>query len=76
MQSLTRRARAALIVLGALLLNLVSTLADTAHAATVVAQSQVNNGPLAPPIVFVLLLAAIFAVVLVFSFLAFRDARR
>jgi hypothetical protein len=76
MQRLSHTARAALAALGALLLSLGSSFAATAHAATAVAQGQVQNAPLAPGFVFFLLLAAIFVAVLLFSFLAFRDAGR
>jgi hypothetical protein len=69
-----RCGRAALLTLAALLLNLSAAFSTAAHAATVVAQGQVTNTPLAPPFVFILLLAALFLAVLVFSWMAFRDA--
>lgn len=73
---LSRRARAALSALSALLLGLWGALsAGTAQAAGIVAQAQTNAGPLAPPIVFILLLALLFVAVIVFSLMAYRDAR-
>lgn len=49
-----------------------------AEAAPIVAQgtSQVNPGPLVPPIMFVLLVGLIGVVVGIFAFIAVRDASR
>lgn len=55
----------------ALLLN-----AGAVAAAPLAQTSQVNQGPLAPPIVFILLLALLFAAVLVFSYISYRNAGR
>jgi uncharacterized membrane protein YhaH (DUF805 family) len=78
MRTLKKLARAALVFLGALMLNLLGGLATTASAATIFAQTQAqtNNGPNAPGFVFFLLLVAIFVAVLAFSFKAYQDASR
>lgn len=77
MLTLRNCARAGMVLLGALLLNLYGGLwTSTAAASGIVAQAQTNPGPLAPPFVFFLLFLGIFVAVLAFSFMAFRDVNR
>jgi membrane protease YdiL (CAAX protease family) len=47
-----------------------------AAAAPAAQGTPTNPGPLAPPIVFILLLALLFAAVLVFSYFSYRNAQR
>jgi uncharacterized membrane protein YpjA len=76
MRTLRKLARAALVLVGALLLNLYGALwSGTALAATTLAQAQVDQ-PRAPGFVFFLLVALIFVAVLAFSFTAYRDVNR